>query len=247
MIPGVATPAVVDRLRGAAAGTLPVLSRSEHAVYLDVDGSAVGVLSAHAVRVPCGIGTLLESVRSLTEPAHLSDGRLRFGEVEVRIGRLCSQQAPALLPHALRGDAWSALTEVGPDVRGFVAAFVPGTITARVALDLLGRGPGLTPLGDDILAGWLAVHSASGRPDGVVADVVRTHRERTTTLSATLLDHAVAGDVVPEFADFLRDVGSPRAADSAERLTRVGATSGAGLLVGAALAQRRLTAERNVA
>ena len=70
---------------------------------------------------------------------------------------------------------------------------------------LLGRGPGLTPLGDDVLAGWLATRPRLGRPDTVLAAAVRRRLGVTTLLSATLLDCALRGEALPQLADWLAD------------------------------------------
>ncbi len=53
--------------------------------------------------------------------------------------------------------------------------------------ELVGRGDGLTPYGDDVLCGWLAIHRAAGVPSPGLDDEVRRLLPRTTLLSATLL------------------------------------------------------------
>jgi hypothetical protein len=108
--------------------------------------------------------------------------------------------------------------------------------TARVALalqppprveleTLAGRGPGLTPLGDDILIGYAAAHALSGNDAAAVA--VRAAR-RTTSLSRTLLRLAAQG-ALPEAAHRLLVDGDP------EPLLAFGATSGKGIAFGLAL------------
>src|SRR5262249_13546495 len=60
--------------------------------------------------------------------------------------------------------------------------------------DLLGRGPGLTPAGDDVLAGLLAGRAAYGPDDRALADdICALAPSRTTALSAALLRHAARG------------------------------------------------------
>jgi len=81
---------------------------------------------------------------------------------------------------------------------------------------LLGWGPGLTPLGDDIVVGQLA--------RGVMAP--RSYAS-TTRLSRTLLRRAELGEL-PEPAHALLADGDP------EPLLRFGATSGRGILLGLA-------------
>jgi hypothetical protein len=109
---------------------------------------------------------------------------------------------------------------------------------------LLGRGPGLTPLGDDVLCGWIATHRAAGVPTPEVDRVVRAGLHRTTLLSATLLDCAMHGEVLPELGRFLRAIGTAHESDRATDLRAVGGTSGAGLLMGARLALDDLAGTR---
>jgi Protein of unknown function (DUF2877) len=74
-------------------------------------------------------------------------------------------------------------------------------LAAGAARGLLGRGPGLTPEGDDLLAavaGTLAVLGPAAGWDGpalggFLAALVEPARERTTALSATLLELAAQG------------------------------------------------------
>ena len=98
---------------------------------------------------------------------------------------------------------------------------------------LVGHGGGLTPLGDDVLCGWLAVLHATDRLDDEVAALVRAALDRTTLLSATLLDCALHGEVLPEFASYVRALGTPGETEAVRALTAIGHTSGAGLWWGA--------------
>ncbi len=89
-----------------------------------------------------------------------------------------------------------------------------------------------------MLAGWAATSYALGEPV-----VLPDARQRTTLLSATLLDCARRGEVLPEFRALVVALHHPDAsadrrheiADAAVALADVGHTSGAGLLLGAAL------------
>jgi hypothetical protein len=101
---------------------------------------------------------------------------------------------------------------------------------------MVGRGDGLTPYEDDVRCGWLAVHRAAGVPTPTADAAVRAHLDRTTLLSATLLDCATRGEVVPEFAAWVRTLGTPAEPPAAARLAAIGHTSGAGMLHGARLA-----------
>jgi hypothetical protein len=59
-----------------------------------------------------------------------------------------------------------------------------------IGAEMIGRGPGLTPEGDDFVAGMAGVLAAAGRHDDVAALVGADLRRRTTALSATLLELA---------------------------------------------------------
>ena len=83
-----------------------------------------------------------------------------------------------------------------PRAAAFAAALIArDAAAARAAAErLIGLGPGLTPEGDDLLAGALAVSAVLDGPlEGVLPDDLR---ERTTRLSATLLELAVRGAVM---------------------------------------------------
>jgi hypothetical protein len=106
--------------------------------------------------------------------------------------------------------------------------------------ELLGRGAGLTPFGDDVLAGALVALAAVGAPAaGTLArEVLAGAFARTTFVSAALLWHAARGECLPELAAFLTALaGSDRAAVAAAAgaLRAVGHSSGTGMLAGATL------------
>jgi hypothetical protein len=111
----------------------------------------------------------------------------------------------------------------------------------------VGRGDGLTPLGDDVLCGWLAVHRAVGVPTPEVDEVLHDQLSRTTTFSATLLECALAGDVADALGGLLRALGRPGESEARHRLGMVGHSSGAGLAHGADLALAELAASRTAA
>ena len=59
-----------------------------------------------------------------------------------------------------------------------------------------------------MLCGWLAVHRASGHATDAVDAAVRDRLHRTTSLSAALLDCAMHGEVIPEFAAYVAALGT---------------------------------------
>lgn len=97
------------------------------------------------------------------------------------------------------------------------------------AVSLAGRGAGLTPAGDDLLAGYAAgLVLFHGRRDEARA-LVEAACPRTTALSATLLRHAANGEL-PEPAHDLLERGE------AAPLLRWGRSSGHYLMLGLAIA-----------
>ena len=123
--------------------------------------------------------------------------------------------------------------------------------TSEGAGELLGRGPGLTPEGDDLLAavaGTLAVLGPTAGLDGPALKELLARLApgpgRTTTLSATLLALA-SGRRLPEPAGRLLDLGP--AGESAwpealVRLERLGHGSGRAYAVGIAATASLLAA-----
>src|SRR5260370_13795935 len=66
---------------------------------------------------------------------------------------------------------------------------------------LVGSGPGLTPSGDDVLAGFLVGAAAFGLDVAALREAVADLAPgRTTALSAALLWHAVRGECIDEVA-----------------------------------------------
>lgn len=220
---------VRDRLRRAPDGPVAVVHAGPDAVYLAVGDGCVGVTGRHAVAVPCALHTRLD--RLDVTAARIAGGVLHLDDVPLVVRRLADTRVPALPPGATTGDRPDAVTDV------------PAPVTADTVPVLVGRGDGLTPLGDDVLCGWLAVHRAARVPTPEVDAAVRACLHRTTLLSAELLRCALDGEVMPQFAAFVAALGTPAAATAAAALTAVGHTSGAGMLHGARLALPALRSE----
>ena len=107
---------------------------------------------------------------------------------------------------------------------------------AAAARPLVGMGPGLTPSGDDALAGMEAALHALGHPAaGFLAVALDDVVERTTAVSATLLRHAARGEFAERIHRLLAALlGKDDAAlpGAVERAAAWGATSGMDGLVG---------------
>ncbi len=211
VIPVSAPPRVRSHLASAAEGPAPVLHHGPDAVYVDVAGRCVGVVGRRATRVPCALRTDRPRLRPVAV-ASVDSGVLHLDGEPLVIGRLMDVRVPRIPTTGRPG---------------------PGDLGQAEVARLVGAGGGLTPFGDDVLCGWLAVHRAAGVPTPEVDTAVVALAHRTTLLSATLLDCAMHGEVIPEFAAYLTALGSPAEPDRAAALAAVGHTSGTGLLQGA--------------
>lgn len=225
----VATPERLQhRLACAADGPRDVVHRGRDAIYVDLDGACLGLISARATRVPCAMWTRLDDLSTLVGPVLVRSGALVVGAEQVRVGRLVDVGVPHLPAAAFvwRHEEWSSTR--------------PPEMTPAHVDTLIGSGPGLTPYGDDVLAGWLVTRAAAGRPDPQVSARVRARMHATTLLSATLLECAIRGEAVPQMRRWLAAAGTADEGPATAELLRVGASSGAGMLAGARLALRSL-------
>jgi hypothetical protein len=126
------------------------------------------------------------------------------------------------------------------------------TRVEEAAWRLVGLGPGLTPSGDDVLGGFIAVlallspylsDDAAPR-DAIVTAIVRAARPRMGTISAALLAYAVRGEVAEPVGTFLLALASEspdECLSAASRVLSIGETSGADTMLGLLLGLRTLT------
>lgn len=153
------------------------------------------------------------------------------------------------------GVAATADALLGPLRRGLevIARFLSGCAdaaqaTRAVATQIAGRGPGLTPSGDDLLTGimhaitiWPRIAATAGGPDirRLFADAARP---KTTRISAAYLDAAARGQACEPWHALVHSLGQSHAAArrAARRVLAVGETSGADALTGFCWAWRRL-------
>jgi len=126
----------------------------------------------------------------------------------------------------------------------------------EAARRLAGLGPGLTPAGDDALAGFAAVMKLlspqlsvdSASRDHIAVAIASVARPRTTALSAVLLAHAARGEVAEQVGDFLLSLALPVEASkavlhAADRVLAFGSSSGGDTLLGMLLGLRALDGE----
>jgi hypothetical protein len=166
---------------------------------------------------------------------------------------LCARRAEvvAAVQIARRSNAelqsGSLLKQAGPAVEGAVAAFQGAWRRgARADLQsaichLCGLGPGLTPAGDDWLAGWLLAQRLAPDPIGLqhlsdlATDIITANR--TTTLSRAFLACAAAGEADQDWHMLLQALAEDPMTNlpiyqSFDAILSHGATSGAAMLAG---------------
>jgi hypothetical protein len=233
-------------------------------VQSDRGGDVVGVLTSDAARVPLGCALFRPSNgRPLVAvpagaPAEVGGGRIVVGDLAVSAAAWWNPRPklpslrPALLPEGVRqlrnalygeGVPHSAFTLPGlPAGPGGPLAALRGAVrradldaALRTATRLIGLGPGLTPAGDDVMAGTMAGLVLLGHPaaERFSAAVSALAAGRTTELSRALLRHAAAGRVSAEYAAVLHGlVGERPLGPAIDGLLVTGATSGRALALG---------------
>lgn len=175
----------------------------------------------------------------------VSHGVLKAGRTRIRVD--ADQRWAPRLPERLSADAaaWRGMTDpVDPDLAPVWEA-VTGDVRrgdlVSAARRLQGRGPGLTPSGDDVLAGMLLVCAMDPASRGALGRLARS--ARTTALSRAYLRWAAEGQSIqPAHALLDAAAASDRAGmrRAARSLAAVGATSGQALVAGLALAATEL-------
>ncbi len=168
------------------------------------------------------------------QPAGVSAGALVVGALRIELGGAGEPPPPRRgeLAPGWRG-ALAAARDVVPaapaSLTDGLAALAAGDLPVALAL-LAGRGDGLTPAGDDALAGYAAWRWAQGDPVALPA-------HRCAPLGRDYLRCAERGELAQPAAGVLEAIraGEPRlAARRARALAGWGATSGAALLWGMA-------------
>jgi hypothetical protein len=121
---------------------------------------------------------------------------------------------------------------------------------ARALTAMCGLGPGLTPAGDDWLAGWLlglwlsAGLAGPGQPARLIKQIAA---RRTTALSRAFLICAAAGEADEHWHALLQGLltrDSRQVKTAGERIIGQGATSGAAMLAGFQMARGKYSRTR---
>ncbi|HET6627004.1 MAG TPA: DUF2877 domain-containing protein [Nocardioidaceae bacterium] len=244
-IPCAASTLVAGLLDGAPRDCVEV-ARTRVSVHYETGDVAVPVLTLctpDAVRLPDSLVTdrLPGADEAASQPrkahdstgARVGGGGLRAGGTTWRVRRWWQPPRPCGLPRPSAGDAARCTRDLGslPGV-----PLPPPSYDGLSPRDLLGAGPGLTPAGDDVLAGALVAAHATDDPRLATwrrALRPRLDEGRTTAVSRAMLHRALEGYATPQLARFVT------ALCLAHDLTRpwtdllaVGHTSGGALLTG---------------
>lgn len=225
-----------------------VFARSSVAAYAvlpDSPGQVLALLAPGAVRLPIGCVVEAGALPEPGEPIEVGEGVVHTPTHAWRPVRWWEPR-PHLDPEALLANVAALRREVlAVDADRFglpladelavaaaLAAGDPGP-----ALEVIGLGPGLTPSGDDVVAGALSVLALTGGiPHPIHAAIDERARSHTTALSAALLHAAGRGQMIPHAAHLVTAI----AADAPRRLVRtraealfaVGAHTGLDLAAG---------------
>jgi hypothetical protein len=238
---GWAGPAALRSLRAGGAGYVAVALRDGG--YLELPGgwllvaparSPVGPLSVLVDALPDRPFEGGEAVGVEGETLLAGSLRIDLGGVRALAGGPPSPRAVDIGP-ALEAALAERPCEL-PELRDGLVALRSADHAGAVQL-LAGRGPGLTPAGDDVLAGYAAWRHAEGG-DPVLGDMAAG---RSAPLGLAYLRCAERGEL-PQVAERLlrsvREADVAAAARHARALDGWGATSGTAILWGIAAAAR---------
>jgi hypothetical protein len=224
-------------------------------MWIDLGEDVVVVGNRQAVRLPNGVEADLPDFATLAGlPVSVGRGGIQLGAWTLRVTRWWVPRPvlPPVAPSDL-ADAASTLPatvdEVGHQPLEAALADLNPALLADAVRDLMGLGEGLTPLGDDYLSAALAAFAlmapAIGFPAGEAmiesaAPAIANRAEaNTTALSASLIRHALEGNVAMPMAELLQALAGRRDVDRAVgSLDRIGHTSGPALLAGVGMGVR---------
>jgi hypothetical protein len=254
-----------------------VLARASDALHLDAGGFVVTLADARAPLLPTSVS--VAGAAAWADPGErvwLSEREIRgegfvvrwdpadppLWDPRVPAVSTATREVVASLAIEIAGgpDPWTAAAALfdgdGGDAVRALAALAeavhsrdPATAATAAAL-LLGRGTGLTPVGDDVLAGAAVALAAFAEPLGFAPAERRAWStallppraaDRTTVVSAGLLRLAIRG-MAAEPLQRLLQPGATAAerASALERLHRIGHTTGRAYGLGAALCMAEL-------
>jgi len=262
-VPGLASTAVRAALTGEP-NTGIVLGTSTHAVWAVVGSDVIVVTSRDATRLPNGVEVPADAATGILRSIHhaapvtVGSGRIRVDGLTVDVARwwdprpVVGRIDRAALAETIEASPEPSSYPGAPQLLVALARRSPEAL-ATTGAAIIGRGPGLTPESDDLLAGALAAtrvfadavgdHAATEMLDAAARPLTATARARTTALSAALLRCALAGFVAEPAMRMMRALAGRGSLPEARlALERVGDTSGPALAAGVELGVRALVA-----
>ncbi len=245
-MPAVASGAIRHLLDGRRRSAA-LLGVSSLAWWIDVADDVIVVGTRGAVRLPNGVevaGPLPPTPTGLS--IEFGAGRIRLGSKVLHVARWWWPRPtlPAVAPYDLARAAAGmpvVVSELGELPLGRAFTELDSEFLTDVAEGLVGLGEGLTPIGDDYLAAAVAAFRLASEATGFGAgealidsassDIAELARIRTTSLSASLIRHAVAGNVAAPVGALMRALaGRGDVTRAVKSLERVGHTSGRALV-----------------
>ncbi len=175
-VPGVASTAIRDVLSGPET-TATVLGTASQAVWLLVEEDVVVVSTRDATRLPNGIETATEeAVAGFRMVRHnasatVGSGRVAFDGLIVDVARWWNPRPT--LRRISAAELESAVSDLPSTVPDIASGPLSAALSTRVptgvlhaAEALIGRGPGLTPEGDDLSGRCSRCHATTRRGVG---------------------------------------------------------------------------------
>jgi len=177
-----------------------------------------------------------------SEMAAIPDAGIEFSMAGCPVWQVPSR--PAHLPKPQRSRILDQFVSSIPDWESIQSDWC---VTLEGADQLLGKGEGLTPFGDDVLIGLLLALNRWGdvlRPETDVeqfnCEIAAAAHEKTTTLSASLIECAARGQADERLIRTIDHLmgDNPHPDKICDNLLQWGHSSGLGTLIGMAIAIR---------
>lgn len=213
---------------------------------LDAGLGAREVLSTSAAGEVVGVYRVAAYLRFRAGLVAVTSGLAPRGPLHLRVAVLPTLEVGDRVRtdgEVLRGVGWSVVLDV-PTWTGALPAPSSGADLDLPALAarLGGRGSGLTPAGDDVLAGALLGTRAAGGVAVEPALRAVAASVHTTEVAVAFLHWAARGQCIEPAHGWLTASGSTDRDRAEQRLRAVGASSGAALLEGLRLVASQLSA-----
>lgn len=230
-------------------GVGTVRGSSSTAAHIDIDGFVVTITNPRSPLMPNGLSVMeRDFALPIGAPVSVESGRMRTTGVSIEWRGATPWDPTVPTAGAGRGALLVRATHIlheltvphesfdgaGRGVRSLAKAVTSRdpALATEAAEHLLGRGPGLTPSGDDLLAAAAATIVAFGPAVGFPAEerhawlnaLTTGSRTRTTAVSATLLELATRGFAFEPVGRLLDLEASWQPA--LERLMTIGSTTG---------------------